>query len=194
VNRATSGWTKPQPALEPPRPVSRMTAGAPSPVHHRCSLYPPMSTRCPGGGVAARSFRVASHWYVAPVTAVTTNRPHRPTRMRIVHRRVSTFLLSSAPCRTARVSECAICTRRRTLSSALVVGVGCGTPNDCSFGVQSSLLDDRLFKSDGIGIAAREVDTSTATTDAGPQRALFARWGTGPAATAYNAVGNTVGS
>ena len=39
MNRATSGWTKPQPALEPPRPVSRMTAGAPFPVHHRCSLY-----------------------------------------------------------------------------------------------------------------------------------------------------------
>ena len=33
VNRETSGWTKPQSALDPPSPVSRMTDGVPAPVH-----------------------------------------------------------------------------------------------------------------------------------------------------------------
>jgi hypothetical protein len=74
---------------------------------------------------ATGSFRVASHWYVAPVSAVTTIRPHRPTRMRSVQRCMSTSppsrALRFAP-RLPRVSECEMCTRRRTLSSVMAAG------------------------------------------------------------------------
>ena len=42
-------------------------------------------------------YSVASHWYVPPVSAMTTIRLHRPTTTRIVLRRMSTSPVSKAP-------------------------------------------------------------------------------------------------